>query len=243
MPAAHSTRHGRASIRRAVIVGSVVFLFTVAMLASGLQEAPTFRPDSLFAPATAEPMPTVAPAGTGLPEDVEIDPAGAAIAQTLGMILLVLVGAALIALLILIVRALIRAWRNRPLGRRDAADVASEFGEIDAAPDSDAAAPVIQRGILGALQSIDDRADPSDAIVAAWVGLEETAADAGVRRDASETPGEFALRIITLRSGVADEAARLLVLYERVRFGAHIASERDRESAKQALRRIEGVWR
>lgn len=243
MPRPHSTRRTGGGVRGAGLVGAVVVLFTVAMIAATVQGAPTFRPDSLFTPAPAEPMPTTDPAGTGLPEDVEMDPTGAAIAQTLGIILMVLVGAALIALLALIVRTLIRAWRDRPLRRRDAAEVSSALTGIDATPESDVAVPVIQRGIVGALRAIEDRAAPSDAIVAAWVGLEESAADAGVRRATSETPGEFVLRIITLRAGVADEAAQLLDLYERVRFGTHVASEHDRDTARHALRRIEGVWR
>ena len=61
----------------------------------------------------------------------------------------------------------------------------------------------MQRGIAGALATIDERATASDAIVAAWIGLEESAADAGVKRAASETPGEFVVRIITLRPGLS----------------------------------------
>jgi len=222
----------------------VVSLFIVAMIAAAVQGKPTFRPAEPIPAGTAEPLPTMEPGGTGLPEPPEIEPtSAAAVAQALTAILLVLVMGGLIALLVIAARAVLRAWRERPLRRRDAAAVASEVELIESAPAADAVAGVMRRGIAGALATIDERVSASDAIIAAWIGLEESAAEAGVRRAASETPAEFVVRIITLRPGVADDAAALLRLYESVRFGTRLADEGDRASARRALRRVEEVWR
>lgn len=167
----------------------VVVLFVAAMIASAIQGEPTFRPAEPIPEGTAEPLPTVAPGETGLPEPMEIEPTSAAVAQILTVILMVLVAAGIIALLMIVARALLRAWRERPLRLRDAAVVASEVDEFTSTPTADIAVGVMQRGIAGALTTIDERVTAADAIIAAWIGLEESAADAGVKRAASETPG------------------------------------------------------
>lgn len=243
MPSEHPTRVAGRRVRGIGLAVTVVVLIVVAMIAAGIQGAPTFRPSDPVPPPTSEPLPTTAPGGTGTPEPLENESTNAVLVQVMGIVLMVLVAAAVLALLVLIVRALLRAWRERPLRRRDAADVAHGVDDLSVAPDPEVAVTVIQRGIAGALLALDDRMAPTDAIVAAWVGLEESAADAGVSRAASETAGEFALRIITLRSGIADDAVALLNLYERVRFGTYVAVEQDRVAARAALRRIEEVWR
>lgn len=242
MPIEHQTRAARRSVPR-MLLSFVVSLFVVMMIAAAVQGRPTFRPTEPIPAGTAEPLPATEPSGTGLPEPVEIEPTSAAVAQALTVILLVLVAAGMIALLVVVVRAVLRAWRERPLRRRDAATVASEVEGIESIPAVDSVAGVMRRGIAGALATLDERVSAPDAIIAAWIGLEESAADAGITRAASETPGEFVVRIITLRPGVADEAAVLLRLYESVRFGTRLADEGDRASARRALRRVEEVWR
>lgn len=243
MPIDHQTRPARRSVDRLVLPFVMVVLFVVAMIASAVQGQPTFRPAEPIPAGTAEPLPTASPGGTGLPEPMEGEPTNAAVAQILTVILMVLVAAGIIVLLVIVAKALLRAWRDRPLRRRDAAVVAPEVEQFESPPTADIAVGVMRRGIAGALATIDERVRATDAIIAAWIGLEESAADAGVTRAASETPGEFAVRIVTLRPGVADEAEALLRLYESVRFGTRVADEDDRSSARRALRRIEEVWR
>lgn len=243
MPSEHQTRPARRSADRLVLSTVVVGLFVVVMIAAAIQGPPQFRPAEPLPAGTAEPLPSSEPGATGAPEPIEIDSTNAAVVQVLAAILLVLVAAGIIALLVIFTRALLRAWRDRPLARRDAGAVASEVGELGSAPEPEVAVAVMQRGIAGALVQIDDRIGASDAIIAAWIGLEESAADAGVSRAMTETPGEFVVRVIALRPGAAGEAAALLRLYESVRFGARSADEHDRASARNALRRIEEVWR
>lgn len=230
-------------MKRLVGVGVVIGLFFIVMVATAVQGTPSIN----FAPTeprdAATPPPVLdespMPVGTPLPKN----PASDIIGATIGFVFLALAAVAAILILVLVVRALMRAWRDRPLQTQDgdATDFEVQEQAVDAEPD--VAAPVIRRGIQGALRTIDERSVATDAIIAAWVGLEESATDAGMIRGASETPSEFALRIITGRSGISDAARELLRLYERVRFGGHVAEEHDRDAARTALRRIEEGWR
>lgn len=221
----------------------IVGLFVVVMLAASVQGSPIITPPE-FAPATAPPIEipeeTAAPSGTPTPVP---EPTNDIADTILGLIFLLLGIAVIAVVLVFVVRALLRMWQDRPLRTRDGGDIEFEGSAADASQETDAAAPAIRRGIDGALRSIDEQAQPSDAIVAAWVGLEENAADAGLTRGRSETPAEFALRIITRRTGIADAATALLKLYERVRFGGHLADESDRDAARAALNTIEEGWR
>lgn len=243
MPSERPTTDARRDVGRLGLLSAVIVLFLIAMIAAAIQGAPTFRPSDPAPPPSVQPAPTTMPGQTGLPEDIEPDPTGSAVMQVSAAILMLLVAAGVIALLAIIARALLRAWRDRPTGRREGAETAAEVADVAAVPEPQLVVDAIRRGIAGALQAVDERALPTDAVVAAWVGLEESAADAGVARAPSETPGEFALRIITRRSGIEDEASELLTLFERVRFGAHEATESERRAARSALLRIEEVWR
>jgi len=243
-PAARSHTERGASLRRGLVAGgAVVTVAALLMLLAAVQGMPRFRsvPPSQIT-QTAEPEP---PEPTATGEPLPELPAGAdqGAVRTVILILLGLVAAALLALLVVaVVRALRRAWENRELDEREGAVVAaasSGAGAVEAQPD----AAVIQRGIAAALRGIDLPAVPGDAIVAAWVGVEEAAADSGVVRGISETPGEFAVRIITRRSAIDADARLLLVLYERVRFGGYAATETDRAEARRLLERIEQEWR
>lgn len=230
-------------MRRAGAAVGVIGLFVVVMFAASVQGIPTITPPEL-APLNGEsfeiPEATMSPEPTRTPPPEPVTD----IVSVILHIVFLLVGVAVAVLIaFFIVRALLRLWRDRPLRTRDGADVGSAMTVPDESQESDATAPMIRRGIDGALRSIDERDEPGDAIVAAWVGLEESAADAGLTRGRSETPAEFTLRIITRRAGITDAATALLALYERVRFGGYSADEDDRDTARAALNTIEEGWR
>jgi len=98
-------------------------------------------------------------------------------------------------------------------------------------------------GIELALRVLDEVRDPADAVVRAWLGLQETAAQAGVIRAPWESPTEFTARIIA--SALADDSAvrTLLDLYLRVRFGEHPVSGEEVEAARGALAGLVASWR
>ncbi|GAA5097651.1 hypothetical protein GCM10025760_31980 [Microbacterium yannicii] len=240
-PPVRSPRERTGLLRGLVVAAGVVLVSTLLMLLAGVQGVPRFGavpPPQVT--RSAEPLPEPSATGEPLPEPPgDADPAAAG---QLIVILLWLVAAALLALLVVaVVRALRRAWQSRALREREGAAVTSTTATATAEAEPDAA--VIQRGIAAALQRIHEPAAPGDAIVAAWWGVEEAAADSGVVRGVSETPGEFAVRIIARRSAIGEDARRLLVLYERVRFGGYGATEADRAEARRLLERIEREWR
>lgn len=60
---------------------------------------------------------------------------------------------------------------------------------------------------------------PSDAIVAAWLRLEEAAAGSGTRRRAHQTPTEFAAAVLAAHTMHEPALDELRMLYQRARFG------------------------
>jgi hypothetical protein len=103
-------------------------------------------------------------------------------------------------------------------------------------------APVVARGIERALQMLDDVREPSDAIVRAWLGLQEAAEASGAARRASETPGEYTTRIVTRFGTDHDAALTLLSLYQGVRFGGHPVDGATIELARSCLARLRDSW-
>lgn len=139
-----------------------------------------------------------------------------------------------------------RAWKNwhglpwvRPRSSPAVADVVRPV-EPESEPEPDV--PALLSGIELALQMLDEEREPADAIVRAWLGLQETAVASGIVRGPAETPTEFVSRILS--GAFADErAARtLLRLYLQARFGDHPATANDVEAARGALRTLAESW-
>ncbi|WP_243225958.1 DUF4129 domain-containing protein [Microbacterium sp. CIAB417] len=228
-------------MRRVFGIGAVAALLLVVMIAASAQGTARFDPPDIDAWTAPRPGPEAMPTQEATPLPVDPQTGGTA-AQVVSTILLVLGAVVLGIVLVFLVRAILRAWAER-LPRRDGVPAGAEEHVAETAPDPERTAPAIRRGIASALQEIDAHPDPADAIVAAWIGLEDTASDAGMSRGRSETPSEFTLRVIASRVDVAGDADALLHLYERVRFAGHRAGEDDRMRARQALANIQEGWR
>lgn len=108
----------------------------------------------------------------------------------------------------------------------------------DIAPD----VPVLERGVAAALATLDQIVEPDNAIIAAWLALEEAAASSGVPRQPAETPSEFTLQV--LHATPADRTAvwELLHLYHRARFSAHGVGPAEVGRAKECLRLLALSW-
>ena len=105
---------------------------------------------------------------------------------------------------------------------------------------------VLRSAIAAARRELELRRSgpPSDAVVAAWVRLEEAAAESGAPRAPHQTPTEFTTAL--LAEHVADDRAvgRLRGLYQRARFGRSGAiTEADADDARSALGAILDGWR
>lgn len=97
-------------------------------------------------------------------------------------------------------------------------------------------------GIGLALQALDEQREPADAVVRAWLGLQETAEESGIVRRPSETPTEFTSRILS-RAFADDRALRtLLRLYLRTRFGDHPVTAEDVAAVRAALQQLLSTW-
>jgi hypothetical protein len=97
-------------------------------------------------------------------------------------------------------------------------------------------------GIGLALQALDEQREPADAVVRAWLGLQETAEESGIVRRPSETPTEFTSRILS-RAFADDRALRtLLRLYLRTRFGDHPVTDQDVAAVREALAQLLSTW-
>lgn len=78
--------------------------------------------------------------------------------------------------------------------------------------------------------------DPGDAVIAAWLVLEQTAAEAGSARAAHQTPTEFAASVLASHDVDTGALDRLRALYQRARFGTDVVvTEADVAAATEAL--------
>jgi Domain of unknown function (DUF4129) len=137
-----------------------------------------------------------------------------------------------------------RLWVARP--SRAARDrhtaVEAVISEMPIEPEPEPDTPALRTGIELAMQVLDEQREPADAIVRAWLGLQETAAESGIVRRAAETPTEFTSRILG-RAFADDRAVRtLLRLYLRTRFGDHPVTTEDVAAVRAALQELVRTW-
>jgi flagellar basal body-associated protein FliL len=162
--------------------------------------------------------------------------AGGSVPSWVIVIAVVLVAIALIALVW-------RWWRGRRLPsapQHAGASVQTTQQVVAAEPEPEP--EKLLTGIELALEVLDEEREPADAIVRAWLGLQETAEESGIVRRPAETPTEFTSRILS--GAFADDRAlrTLLRLYLRTRFGDHPVTATDVAEVRDALRRLVSSW-
>lgn len=237
---------GRRAMRRPAAFAALCILAVVVVAAAAVQGTaqftgprwnPEFAPPSLlpkpFASGRA-PSPTPAVTTPKPHNTLVIDP---------GLVL-----AVVIVIVALIGGALLWRWlRRRPTRFTSTVPVVESVlpdsrAAVDDEPDSEEIAPVVRRGLARAIEILDEDRPPSDAIVAAWLGLQEAAEDSGVRRRPAETPAEFTTRIIRRAGADRQSATTLLRLYQDVRFGAAEVTPTDIQRARTALVELSAAW-
>jgi Domain of unknown function (DUF4129) len=150
-----------------------------------------------------------------------------------------------VAVAVVSIAALIWRWwarrPSRPASSWHSAAVAAT-SEVVAEPEQEPDMPALRTGISLALQVLDEQRDPADAIVRAWLGLQETAEESGILRRPAETPTEFTSRILS-HAFADDRAIRtLLRLYLRTRFGDHPVTTEDVATVRSALEELLRSW-
>jgi hypothetical protein len=161
----------------------------------------------------------------------------------LGQLLLWTVAAVMV---IVVATLLWRWWIHHPRRESTSQDFvqATTVTEILIAgePELELDTTILRTGIELALQVLDEQREPADAIVRAWLGLQETAEESGIVRRPDETPTEFTSRILS-RALVEGKAVRtLLSLYLRARFGDRPVTSDDVTSARAALQELFRTW-
>jgi hypothetical protein len=154
---------------------------------------------------------------------------------------------ALVVLAIVIALALLWRLRRRPAPAPELPPLidVSESGVSDAPRDTqrEPEPERVLRGLDRASAELAEPREPRDAIERAWVGLEEGAADSGVRRLPAETPAEFAARVVSRVAADRDAAQRFLGLYLRARFSAAVVTRDDVQNARAAVDALRASWR
>jgi hypothetical protein len=221
-------------------VGLGVLLVVVVIAAAGLAGTPHFS-GARFLPqvksGTHGTPPAVKNPVTAPPATPHQSSGSSNSALWAGVIGLVLVG-------LLVAWLVRRGWLNRrrpPVGSLTGS--ASMQAVEVSAPVPPAEPEVLLTGIEHALRALEGERDPGDAVVRAWLGLEETAGESGIQRGPSETPTEFTSQI--MRAAFADDRAigTLLRLYLRTRFGDHPVSADDVSAVRVALQHLVDNWR
>lgn len=103
-------------------------------------------------------------------------------------------------------------------------------------------APALRRGFQTAEQLLDTVTDPDDAVLRAWVALEDAAEQTGLPRLPSATPTEFTVEVIVATEADIDAVHELLGLYHRARFSRGGLGAADLESARNCLRALGRSW-
>jgi uncharacterized membrane protein len=227
----------------ALIVAVVSVLCVVVAIGSALQGGFAFSgPRWVPGGGTLTPpkiSSTPVPAASATP--IKAPPPGAGLVFSWVPIAIVL-GLLLIAVLALMVVYLLR-HRRRP-GEKSQLTIDAEFEEVSelAGNDVDADLPTLHRGLVRASEVLEVYREPRDAIVRAWLGLQEAAEDSGLRRRPSETPTEFTTRVFDSVDADRAAAATLLEVYLRVRFRRMPATEADVRLARDAIERLRESW-
>lgn len=102
--------------------------------------------------------------------------------------------------------------------------------------------PVLRRGVVEAQRHLAEIERPVDAVVAAWLALEEAAASSGVRRSPAQTPTEFTVAVLERTDADPDATSELLALYHRARFSRLPIGSSDVAVASRCLARLAAGW-
>ena len=151
------------------------------------------------------------------------------------------IGLILLAVVVLWVAYLGLRWlRRHPLEPIPEApdDAGTQPGESMTDATAAPHLPTLRAGVSTADEELRLARSPADAVIAAWVALEEAAARSGVVRDRAATPTEFTVAVLDSTPADPGATRSLLTLYLRARFGGEYMGPRDVALATEALRAL-----
>ena len=216
------------------VVGCVCLLLVVSLWAASIGPDRALRgPGLQRVTPTATPT-TDSPSGTPSSiNDVErtLEHPGKPnpILKAIGLVVELMLAAALLWLAFRLARRLRAAWRDRVRAPDRPEHVDFEVLE-EPAPSPEE----VERETRAALDLL-DQGEPRNAIVAAWERFEQSADDLGFGRRPWETSSEFVLRMLAVVSADHGAVMRLEGLYREARYSTHVLGESRREEARAAL--------
>ncbi|HEX5115897.1 MAG TPA: DUF4129 domain-containing protein [Pseudonocardiaceae bacterium] len=215
-----------------LLLSLAVLLLLAVLAARGRSAVPRGQGLVIHGALTTRPRPTQTAVPLGLGHKV-INPA-------LGIGLSTIIAIALVAFLFTGTMVLVLVAMTRVRRRRRDSDAKVNRGEPSNGSDAEMVLTLL-RGTRSALALLRQRAGgpPSDAVQAAWLALEEAAAECGTTRRPHQTPTEFTSAVLAEHDVDQAALATLRGLYQRVRFGrADSVTEADADAAVAALERI-----
>ncbi|WP_022917564.1 DUF4129 domain-containing protein [Ruania albidiflava] len=224
------------AITQIVAVGFVLLLVVVAANVIGpwqvnppfeLEAPPTT--DVTPPPATGTASSTVTPG-----EQMEWEDVPGPDLSWLAIVITV-IGAAAVVLVLLRVLAYLRRPREK---EPDEPGTTADYGEVEPEPDL----PVLRDGVRTAVEQLRAVGPPRDAIVAAWLAMEDAANRSGVPRRPAQTPTEHATAVLDRTAADRRATERLLHLYHRARFSTQDPQPADVEDAAAALEELAASW-
>lgn len=130
--------------------------------------------------------------------------------------------------------------RNRRIRTPQMQAGTSDVG-VDTDPEDQV--PIMRAGTVHARHALTDPdVEPSEAIIAAWLALEDAAARSGMRREPSDTPTELTVEVLERTQADPGATKELLRLYHRARFAAVPVGPAERASAVDALNALAASW-
>lgn len=154
-----------------------------------------------------------------------------------GHIASALAGLLLVAAVGTVVWLLLRYFRSRNEEDEDVEELRVDVQVPDEAPIS-----AMEEASRRAFDELHRAAEPGDAIIRAWLVLQDAAAESGLRRRPSDTPTDLTMLVLD-RTRADPKAARgLLRLYHRARFGTAPMTEADQETALTHLQVLAASW-
>lgn len=136
-----------------------------------------------------------------------------------------------VVLAVLAIRALLRSARARERAEADESegDLVVE-GEAD-----EAGAPALREGVARATRALAAQAEPADAVIAAWVALEQAAEGSGVARDPAQTASELTVAVLDATRADPEATRALLGLYLTARYSQRAVTDQDVRRAQECL--------
>ncbi|WP_418276863.1 DUF4129 domain-containing protein [Isoptericola jiangsuensis] len=174
--------------------------------------------------ATTEPAPPPPPPEPAEPPD----------STTLATVLLVLAALAVAALLWYVARKIVTAVRAVP-DQTVAPDELDTGEGLTTEHRATLPVPELADAVTRALAHLDHARTPTDGVVAAWIALEDAAAEHGTHRDPAQTTTEFTHDILTTTPAPPTHLDTLRRLYQQARFAHQRVDDDDVDHARTAL--------